>query len=411
MPQVSYFKITKNVGDEHDRVSLTSSLKRWQLYDRETSVSFFYSEIEGCWLVRVNSGSCRIDDQLVYSHSESAIVVEKHVNIVINGISFKFTNLGHAKGISKMLVHTLLKRTNFKVKMETVLGLIYENCNCYLDFYFVLDAIRKNRMFVYRCDEIMLDIESLYFDTSRGKSPIIESLKYEAENRVLRDKIRAFNIIKIWTNSDFEQTSQMRPTPSEKWPSSKTLYTLMQRIGESSSGLSKELLPSPQSSCRYINSYRIKKSSNENVESRRSITTDEDVETSRTNETDSPYSITGIFSHDEYMCDSDERICGKRKQESSGEKRLKSCFEVKKNPVEELIGLSSDSEQSVATCASDALQSTLREPRRVVYRSASCVEDGFLCERYDESMYAGESDRRGRHATMARHEWHKITKP
>jgi len=416
MSQISHFKITKNAASEQDATSLTSPLKRWQLYDKETSVSFFYSEIEACWLIRVNSGSCRIDDQLVYSHSESAMVVEKSVDVVINGISFKFTNLGRAKGISKMLVHTLLGRREYKVNMETVLRLIYNNCNCYLDFYFILDAIRKNRMFNYRCDEIMLDVELLHSDLTKKRSPIIESLKYEAENRVLRDKLKAFNVSKIWACSEFNMMAGVITEPVEKWPSSKALQSAIKMLGQLAPS-TKGLLPSPQSSCRYINSYQIKGSSdiNENISSRQSFVVDEDFGSSTPSESDEMYSASSIMSQDGFdshpESDESEVMVEKRKKASTGKKRPKYHFDLKTQPVVESMKASSDTEQSIDTYASDVPQETVTELRSMLQRSASCVEDGFQCERYDETVYASGCERRGRHGTVYRYEWHRVKKP
>ncbi|ELA40839.1 uncharacterized protein VICG_02124, partial [Vittaforma corneae ATCC 50505] len=93
-----------------DALAICSSLKMWQICDEGTSLTFFYSDIEKCWLIRVNSGHCKVNRQLLHCTSENAIAVEKTADIVLNSRSFTFSNHSSADGISKILVHTLLGR-------------------------------------------------------------------------------------------------------------------------------------------------------------------------------------------------------------------------------------------------------------------------------------------------------------
>ncbi|ELA42263.1 uncharacterized protein VICG_00662 [Vittaforma corneae ATCC 50505] len=425
MSHTFYFKITNNTAAQ-DLLSIGSALKRWQIYDKETSLSFLYSEIEECWLIRVNSGCCKINNHTVHSTSENAIVVERSVDVVLNGNSFTFHNQRNAKGISKILVHSLLKRKNLKLKTENVLQIIHDNCEYYQDFYFVLDAIRKNRMFKYRCGEITLDIERLYTDLAMNRSPIMESLKYEIDYGFSKDKLKSFNISRIWNGLEFNKIDTIRKNHTVKWPSHRYLLYLLGSCSDSESlSPSKEFLPSPRSSCRYINSYQIKGTPEINDSKFRGQYSIQDNEfgsirgnaiENSYDETSSHHSLNYDFTSFENSYDENElSIMEKRKQVNDVEKRHKYRFKLNLQPVVENINTFSDSsEHSTITHISDLTPETKYQLRDLSRGSASCIEDGFLCEKNTTaySYVPTVKERKGhKHSSVSRYNnFHKTRK-
>lgn len=425
MSHTSYFKITKHAAGQ-DSLSVGSTIKRWQMYDKEASISFFYSEIEECWLIRVNSGRCKINNHTISPAPENDVVVEKSAEVVLNGHSFTFHNQKNAKGISKILVHNLLKRKDLKLKTENVLQIIHDNCEYYQDFYFVLDAIRKNRIFSYRCGEITLDVEHLYTELSRGHSPVIESLRYEIDNGFSKNKLKSFSVSKIWNCSEFSKVEAIRKNQIVKWPSHRfLLYQLRYCSDSESHSPSKELLPSPQSCCRYINSYQIKGSSEVNESELRGPHSTQESELSAADvpvtensydEITSYHSLNYDFTSFENTSDESEtNTMEKRKRAEDIEKRHKYCFEFNLRPVVEKIDSFSDSsEYSTITHISDLTLATKYQHRNLTRGSASSVEDGFLCEKATEkySYVPIIKERKGhKHSSITRYNnFHKITK-
>lgn len=424
MLKMCYFKIIRTTPGQ-PALAIEAPLKRLQIYDRETSISFFYSEIEECWLVQLNSGCCRINNRMVYSTSENLIVVEKSVNIVLSGISFTFFNQSSSRGISKQLAHILLKRKKFKLKTGDVLEMIRDNCEYYKDFYFVLDAIRKNEMFGYRCGEIALNIETLHGGLIGGCSPILGSLKYEIENGFFKDQLKSFNISKMWYSGEFVSTDFIVKPQGMLWPTPAYLQCLLKStemipIEESR----KELLPSPRSSCRYINPYKVgipsgivNKPEDDKVES----------DTSSTNSLDQQRDIQWDGQQDDRKASDIPRddsstsdgslsgeglmASGKRRRTSGTEKRFRYNFKLELEPTIEKLRISCDSDHSTSTNTSDFIPTTVHRVGEIFVKSASCVEDGFLCERlmdgfYDSSMRDRKERKHG--SVLARYKDYKV---
>lgn len=418
MPKESHFQITKLAMSEKEYFSepnsmreiqkMTSNLKKWKIYDRQTSLTFFYSEIEKCWLVTINSGSCKINKRHVNFKSdnfaENCFVVEKNIEIEMNLHSFLFENLQienknkihedktkiheemkrtqstnnslkntQQAGISNILVHALLKSKDLTLKIETALQIISHHCEYYKDFYFVLDAIRKNRIFDYRCGEIRLNILELYNYVINDKSPILDSIIYESENGLIRDETKSFSVSRLWDSIDFIEIAEPLHNQQTEWPTPTELQSIM--TGVLYNDLDKDALPSPRSTSRYINSYNVDRSTSTENESRISIVysnycssevDSEEMKDSSLSEDSSSKSVT-----------ENEAL---RNIEYVESKRPRYHFDFDLNPAMEKFVISGDSDTSAPYSDLDTRKKRGKEQKDVL-RSASCVEDGFLFEK------------------------------
>lgn len=393
MQKTDFFKITRVSSLESHTIS--SDMKSWQIYDKETAISFFYSRIEACWLIIINSGTCTINGNVLNAKTNNHVVIEDRADIVINGIAFSFYNQSVVKGISKILTCGFLKKNEFKMNTEKVLKIIRENCEYYKDFYFVLEAIRKNNMFSHSQSELSLNVEILLDYMLKGCSPVVDSVKYEFENDISRYKLKSFNIGKIWTCTEFRQKSMECSMNTIKWPALDHIqHTVISSYARSKQFLANEILKSPESSGRYINPYIIGYSNDKSLGSTSSNSAEEEREASRYSNTksldNSMSSLETSDNNDDFTASRFVENCfsrpEKRKRSNSTDKRCKYEFDINTKPTVELLRLSSDSEQSTATVNSDCNPKRRLTRKKIFRRSASCVETGFLTEWYS-SMY------------------------
>lgn len=406
MPKESHFQITKlaipereyfkEIDNKREILKIVSELKRWKIYDRQTSLTFFYSEIEKCWLVTINSGFCKINKNFVQFKSENFIencfVVEKNIEIEINSHLFLFENttqsnknitnvkkkIKEVAGISNILVHSLLKSKDLTLKIESVLEIISQSCDYYKDFYFVLDAIRKNRIFDYRCGEVRLNILELYNYIINDKSPILESVLYESEHGLIKNETKSFSISRLWDSSDFTRITDSFHTQSVDWPTPTELQSIM--TGVLYNEMEKDALPSPKSTCRYINSYNVDRSTNTDSESRRSTV----YSNFCSSEVDSEEMRDSSLSEDSSSRSMMETDLSRR-MEYTDSKRPRYHFDFDLNPAMEKFVISGDSECSTPYSDLDPKRKKEREQKDVL-RSASCIEDGFLFEKCNEFL-------------------------
>lgn len=422
MLQNPLFKLTR-YNDPSAPLAVGSSHKRLQLYDKETSISFFYSEIECCWQIRVNSGCCKINDQIVYSTTDSIVIVENSVDIKLNGHWFKFSNLTNAKGVSKILLNTLIKSKKYRIETEEAVQVIINSCKYYRDYYFILDAIRQNLMFKYTCGKVKLDVDSISRDIAKNISPVFNSIKYEMDNGIIKDRIASYSISKVWNSSDFHKIDVIKKIPPIKWPSYSFFQDLAPVSSDSESNNqnseitnqnSDVFLPSPLSSSRYINSYRVRDMTNINTDgSKRQLnlesdsdqTNNEDIRSIRDDgdirsATDDEYARSITDEDLNNICDfaglesssEDEgfKSVSKRRNVGEIEKRHKYHFEFCLQPIFENLKISTDSEQSTLTAYPNEPRNIKSIKKLKVQRSASCAEDGFLCEQCNDDSYISE---------------------
>ncbi|KAM0681351.1 hypothetical protein GINT2_000551 [Glugoides intestinalis] len=390
MQKTEFFKITRVSSLESHTIS--SDMKSWQIYDKETAISFFYSRIEACWLIIVNSGSCTINGNIFNAKTNNHVVIEDRADIGINGIAFSFYNQSIVKGISKILSCGFLKKNEVRMSTEKVLKIIQENCEYYKDFYFVLEAIRKNTIFSYNQTELSLNVEVLLDYMLKGCSPVVDSVKYEFENDISRYKLKSFNIGKIWTCADFRQKSVEKSRNNIKWPA---FEQVQNRVASSSARskqlLTNEILKSPESSGRYINPYTIGHSKDKSTVSASSNSSDGEKKASRyTNKKSLENSMSSLVSSDDNNDFTASRFVEncfsrpeKRKGSNGTDKRCKYQFKINTKPTVETIKFSSDSEQSTASVNSEGNTKSHLKRKKIFRRSASCVEPGFLTEWYN----------------------------
>lgn len=390
--------------------SIISSHRLSHLYDRENSATFFYSEIERCWIVIVNNGTVSINGSILSSSGNNSYVIEHKAQIVFGARRFVFYNTNSSKGISRVLVDSLLRSRKEKIKTGRVLEIIQEYCGSDKDPYFVLDCIRRNEIFNYKRGELTLNIEALCGFLKTEESPLKGSLEYELEHGFRsRGMGRSFNVSKIWDNLEFGTTTNKEPKVStDGWPSLEALEAILERKRGSSKDVLESTptsykvdpLPSPRSSSRYINSYVIKTS--RDIYSQNSKHNIRDLEhrlearsTGKRRKSPEPPSNSSesVHSSNEMRStseDSDqsassnrgETIVVKRRQEPAvSSKRCKYRFELSNKPVVEKLAMSGESDSSVVEFCSDTEIEKARSKPKPHPRSASCVEDGFTCEK------------------------------
>lgn len=253
--------------------SIVSKHKLYYLYDRGNSATFFYSDIEKCWLVTVNNGFIKVGDKLLASSGENTHIINSKTDISFGSDTFSFFNCAESKGMVKILVDYLLKAKDNKTKIEKVLNMIQTNCGSYKDFYFVLDCLRRTPIFGYRYGELSLNIEILFKLIDMKENPSKSIVEYELGNGIqARELGKSFNINKIWKDGEFGVTAGRMPCCMDnKWSdwqvygsmasARKNRQKLFHSSKSASMGYRKEPVPVvTKRSSKYVNPYVVRSS-------------------------------------------------------------------------------------------------------------------------------------------------------
>lgn len=383
--------------------SVVSSHKLDHIYDRENSATFFYSEVEKCWVVIVNNGTISVDGIVLSPSGNRSSVIEHRADVVFGGRSFIFYNINSPKGMSRILVDALLKSKREKIKTEKILRVIQDSCSLYKDLYFVLDCVLKNDIFDYRSGELSLNAETLRKFIKAGKSPVKNALEYEFEHGFRsRSMGRSFNVNKIWCSPEFGIPTDEKPKAGVRWPTPKELDAALEKkvsgldtaMESSTADCKTDLLPSPRSSCRYINSYVV-----ESLQRDKTGTNGRKLEQHRPSNANVNPSSPGTSSssnestYDEDMHtaseDSDQSassrsdmiILKRRPSPAPCNKKCKYYLEPWNKPAVERLAVSGESDSVSTVLGSDSEIERVRSKPKLHPRSASCVEDGFMCDK------------------------------
>lgn len=260
------------ISNSREGPSLCSSLKKWQIYEGQNSATFFYSEIEHCWLLHANSGLITMNGWIL---KDDCAIIENSARIGIGSKIFEFTNLSPLSSLSKVLSAALLKNKNLSLKSENILKIIQNNTTEYKDSFFVFDVLRKNPIFSYRYGELILNSEILHNDILLNRSSFKEPLKFEFENSFnKKERLNSINASTILSNrlfSTFNKEGMVKPIRLQ-WP----LRESLEKYIVNQDSCSSSFIDKPHGeNKRYINSYVVKLPSdviecNENARNRSS---------------------------------------------------------------------------------------------------------------------------------------------